>query len=132
VGSWMRSALNLAGIVKPLLCATGRHVQGEVCLNLSSCTKFFISIYVHHDSETPGDTALARHAHRVPIYSINGGPRPMIYVSRSEAERLEAGGFTKRISRLKAPALVMRFCALHRHPGMPTSSITSTKFAPNP
>ena len=32
---------------------------------------------------------MARHAHRVPIYSLNGGPRPMLYVSRKEAERLE-------------------------------------------
>ncbi len=74
---------------------------------------------------------MARHAHRVPIYSINGGPRPMIYVSRSEADRLEAAGFTKRISRLKAPALVMRFCALQRQPGMTNSSITSTEMELN-
>jgi len=74
---------------------------------------------------------LARHAHRIPIYSINGGPRPMIYVSRSEAERLEALGHARRISRLKAPALVMRFCALQRQPGMTSSSITSSEIELN-
>jgi len=37
---------------------------------------------------------------------------------------LELGGHVRRISRLKAPNLVMRFCGLQQQPRMANSSIT--------
>jgi hypothetical protein len=67
---------------------------------------------------------MARHAYRVPIYSSLGGARPLIYVSRREAEELELSGHAKRVSRLKASNLVMRFCGLLRQPRMTNGSIT--------
>jgi len=70
---------------------------------------------------------MARHAYRVPIYSSLGGAKPMIYVSQAEAELLELGGHARRISRLKAPNLVMRFCGPLREPRMANSSITSVE-----
>jgi hypothetical protein len=68
---------------------------------------------------------LSRHANRVPIYSINGGPKPMIYISKTEAARLEELGEVRRISRLKDPKLVMRFRALQKNPKRTNCSITS-------
>ena len=79
----------------------------------------------------PGENNLARHAHRVPIYSINGGAKPMLYVSRKEAETLEACGHVRRISRLKDPKLVMRFRSLQRQPRTASSSITCTEMELN-
>jgi hypothetical protein len=55
----------------------------------------------------------------------------MIYVGRAEAERLELGGHVRRISRLKAPNLVMRFCGLQRSPRMANGSITSVEMELN-
>lgn len=74
---------------------------------------------------------MARHAHRVPIYSSTGSPKPLIYVSRAEAERLELLGHVRRISRLKAPNLVMRFCSLQHPPKRTNASITSTEIELN-
>ncbi len=74
---------------------------------------------------------MARHAYRVPIYSSLGGARPMIHVSRAEAEHLELGGHARRISRLKAPNLVMRFCGLQQQPRTANSSITSVEMELN-
>jgi Predicted Peptidoglycan domain len=48
-----------------------------------------LSARLQRSTNTSGEDNLSRHAHRVPIYSINGGDRPMVYVSRKEAESLE-------------------------------------------
>ena len=68
---------------------------------------------------------MSRHAYRVPIYSINGGARPLLYVSRKRSQELLESGEARRISRLKDPSLVLRFRALQRQPRMTSSSITA-------
>jgi hypothetical protein len=70
---------------------------------------------------------MARHAYRVPIYSSLGGAKPLIYVSRAEAEALERGQHVIRVSRLKSPNLAMRFCGLQQPARMTNSSITATE-----
>jgi hypothetical protein len=74
---------------------------------------------------------MARHAYRVPIYSSLGGAKPLIYVSRAEAEELERGHHAVRISRLKSPDLVMRFCGLLQQPRAAHCSITAVEMELN-
>ncbi len=74
---------------------------------------------------------MSRHANRVPIYSINGGPKPMIYISKKEAERLLELGEVRRISRLKDPKLVMRFRGLQHQPRMTNCALTSIEMELN-
>lgn len=68
---------------------------------------------------------MSRHANRVPIYSIHGGTKPLVYLSKKEAAHLEELGEVRRISRLKDPKLVMRFRALQKNPRRMNCSISS-------
>src|SRR5260370_35720214 len=58
-------------------------------------------------AKASGDTHLSRHANRVPIYSINGGPKTMIYLSKKEAERALETGEVRKKFRLKDTKPVM-------------------------
>ena len=74
---------------------------------------------------------MSRHAHRVPVYSVNGGARPLIYISKKRAQELQEAGEARRISRVKDPNLVLRFGGLQRQPRVSSSALTSKEMELN-